>query len=224
MQCQSGGWAAFDVDNEKQILNQVPFADHGAMLDPPTADVSGRVLWLLGQIGFKKDHSRVEKVIGFLKDRQESDGSWWGRWGVNYIYGSWLALTGLYSIGEDMSQSYVRRAMKWYYDHQNADGGGGETCESYKNPLLTGKGDSTASQTAWSVMAMIAGGEADKIAVKRGVEFLLNRQQDFGSWCEDEFTGTGFPAHFFIKYHMYQHFFPLMALSQYRTALKHLAS
>ncbi len=110
--CQSGGWAAFDVDNEKKILNQVPFADHGAMLDPPTADVSGRVLWLLSQIGFKKDYSKVKKVISFLKKKQESDGSWWGRWGVNYIYGSWLALTGLAAIGEDMSQPYVRRAIK----------------------------------------------------------------------------------------------------------------
>ena len=220
MQCQSGGWAAFDVDNEKEILNQVPFADHGAMLDPPTADVSGRVLWLLSQIGFKKNHPKVEKVIGFLKEKQESDGSWWGRWGVNYIYGSWLALTGLASIGEDMSQPYVRRAMKWFEDHQNEDGGWGETCESYKTPSLAGNGTSTASQTSWAVMAMIAGGEEKNLIVKRGIEFLLNRQKLYGSWYEDEFTGTGFPIHFFIKYHMYQHFFPLMALGKYRSALR----
>jgi squalene-hopene/tetraprenyl-beta-curcumene cyclase len=220
MQCQSGGWAAFDVDNEKEILNQVPFADHGAMLDPPTADVSGRVLWLLGQIGFNKDYLIVEKVIGFIKDRQESDGSWWGRWGVNYIYGSWLALTGLASIGEDMRQPYVRRAIKWYEDHQNEDGGWGETCESYKIPSLAGKGNSTASQTAWALMGMIAGGEEKNLVVTRGIEFLLNRQELHGSWYEDEFTGTGFPSHFFIKYHMYQHFFPLMALGKYRSALR----
>jgi squalene-hopene/tetraprenyl-beta-curcumene cyclase len=220
MQCQSGGWAAFDVDNEKEILNQVPFADHGAMLDPPTADVSGRVLWLLSQIGFKKNHSKVKKVISFLKGKQESDGSWWGRWGVNYIYGSWLALSGLASIGEDMSQPYVRRAMKWFEDHQNEDGGWGETCESYKTPSLAGKGNSTASQTSWAVMAMIAGGEQKNLIVKRGIEFLLNRQKLHGSWYEDEFTGTGFPIHFFIKYHMYQHFFPLMALGKYRSALR----
>ena len=220
MQCQSGGWAAFDVDNEKEILNQVPFADHGAMLDPPTADVSGRVLWLLGQIGFKKDHLIVEKVIGFIKDRQESDGSWWGRWGVNYIYGSWLALTGLASIGEDMRQPYVRRAIKWYEDHQNEDGGWGETCESYKIPSLAGTGNSTVSQTAWALMGMIAGGEEENLVVTRGIEFLLNRQELHGSWYEDEFTGTGFPSHFFIKYHMYQHFFPLMALGKYRSALR----
>jgi len=221
MQCQSGGWAAFDIDNEKKILNQVPFADHGAMLDPPTADVSGRVLWLLGRVGFKKDHSKVKKVTDFIKARQEVDGSWWGRWGVNYIYGSWLALTGLASIGEDMSQSYVRRSIKWYEDHQNEDGGWGETCESYKNPSLAGTGNSTASQTAWAIMGMIAGGEEKNLVVRRGIEFLLDRQELNGSWYEDEFTGTGFPMHFFIKYHMYQHFFPLMALGKYRSAIRH---
>jgi len=221
MQCKSGGWAAFDIDNEKKILNQVPFADHGAMLDPPTADVSGRVLWLLGKVGFKKDHPKVKKVTDFIKARQEVDGSWWGRWGVNYIYGSWLALTGLASIGEDMSQSYVRRSMKWYEDHQNEDGGWGETCESYKNPSLAGTGNSTASQTAWAIMGMIAGGEEKNLIVRRGIEFLLDRQEPNGSWFEDEFTGTGFPIHFFIKYHMYQHFFPLMALGKYRSAIRH---
>ena len=220
MQCQSGGWAAFDIDNEQEILNQVPFADHGAMLDPPSADVSGRVLWLLGQLDFKKNHPKVKRVINFLKGKQESNGSWWGRWGVNYIYGSWLALTGLASIGEDMSQPYVCRSMKWFEDHQNEDGGWGETCESYKIPSLAGKGNSTASQTAWAVMGMIAGGEEESLAVKRGIEFLLNRQEPHGSWYEDEFTGTGFPIHFFIKYHMYQHFFPLMALGRYRSVLK----
>ena len=220
MQCKVGGWAAFDMDNEQGLFNLVPFADHGAMLDPATADVSGRVLWLFGRIGFKKDHPQVQRVVDFIKEEQESDGSWWGRWGVNYIYGTWLALTGLCAIGEDMGQAYVRRAMKWYNDHQNEDGGWGETCESYKNPSLAGTGKSSVSQTAWAVMGMIAGGEADHSAVKRGVEFLLNRQEDNGSWYEDEFTGTGFPSHFFIKYHMYQHFFPLMALSHYRFALR----
>lgn len=220
MQCQSGGWAAFDIDNEQEILNQVPFADHGAMLDPPSADVSGRVLWLLGQLEFKKNHPKVKRVINFLKRKQESNGSWWGRWGVNYIYGSWLALTGLASIGEDMSQPYVCRSIKWFEDHQNKDGGWGETCESYKIPSLAGKGNSTASQTAWAVMGLIAAGNEESLIVKRGIEFLLNRQEPHGSWYEDEFTGTGFPIHFFIKYHMYQHFFPLMALGRYRSVLK----
>ena len=219
MQCKTGGWAAFDIDNDKNILNQVPFADHGAMLDPPTADVSGRVLWLLGRVGFKKNHPQVTRLIRFVKEKQESDGSWWGRWGVNYIYGSWLALAGLASIGEDMTQPYIRRTIKWYEDHQNEDGGWGETCESYKNISLAGQGNSTASQTAWAVMGMIAGGEQENLVVKRGVDFLLNRQEKYGSWHENEFTGTGFPMHFFIKYHMYQHLFPLMALGRYRSAL-----
>jgi squalene-hopene/tetraprenyl-beta-curcumene cyclase len=220
MQCKTGGWAAFDIDNDKNILNQVPFADHGAMLDSPTADVSGRVLWLLGRVGFKKNHPQVRRLIRFMKEKQESDGSWWGRWGVNYIYGSWLALTGLASIGEDMTQPYIRRSIKWYEDHQNKDGGWGETCESYKNPSLAGQGNSTASQTAWAVMGMIAGGEQENLVVKRGVDFLLNRQETYGSWHENEFTGTGFPIHFFIKYHMYQNLFPLMALGRYRSALR----
>ena len=144
-----------------------------------------------------------------------------GSLGSNYIYGSWLALTGLASIGEDMSQSYVRRSIKWYEDHQNEDGGWGETCESYKNPSLAGTGNSTASQTAWAIMGMIAGGEEKNLVVRRGIEFLLDRQELNGSWYEDEFTGTGFPIHFFIKYHMYQHFFPLMALGKYRSAIRH---
>jgi len=220
MQCGNGGWAAFDIDNDQELLNRVPFADHGAMLDPPTADVSGRVLWMLGWVGFKKDYPQVRRLVDFIKNEQESDGSWWGRWGVNYIYGSWLALTGLKSIGEDMSQPFVRRAMKWYEDHQNEDGGWGETCTSYKDPSLRGTGESTASQTAWAMMGMLAGGEAENPALKRGVEYLLKQQKDYGSWYEDEFTGTGFPIHFFIKYHMYQHFFPLMALSRYRTSAK----
>ena len=218
MQCKKGGWAAFDIDNEQDLFNLIPFADHGAMLDQPSADVSGRVLWLLGQNGFKKDHPKVQRLIDFIKVKQESNGSWWGRWGVNYIYGTWLALMGLHSIGEDFNQPYVRRAVKWYIDHQNEDGGWGETCESYKNPLLAGKGNSTASQTAWAVMGLIAGGETENLVVKRGVKFLINRQEAFGSWHENEFTGTGFPVHFFIKYHMYQHFFPLMALSRYRSS------
>lgn len=218
MQCKRGGWAAFDIDNEQDLFNLIPFADHGAMLDQPTADVSGRVLWLLGRTGFKKDYPQVQRLINFIKKEQESNGSWWGRWGVNYIYGTWLALTGLRSIGEDLNQPYLRRAIKWYTDHQNEDGGWGETCESYKNPSLAGQGNSTVSQTAWAIMGMIAGGEVENLAVKRGVEFLLNRQEDFGSWYENEFTGTGFPIHFFIKYHMYQHLFPLMALSHYRSS------
>jgi len=220
MQSKAGGWGAFDIDNDQDLLNQVPFADHGAMLDPPTADVSGRVLWMLGRLGFNRDHKQVRQVIDFIKSKQEVNGSWWGRWGVNYIYGTWLALFGLRSIGEDMSQPFVHRAVSWYEEKQNEDGGWGETCESYTDPLRAGKGKSTVSQTAWAVMGILAAGKVENPAVKRGIEFLLNRQEISGSWYEDEFTGAGFPGHFYIKYHMYQHFFPLMAISRYRTLLK----
>jgi squalene-hopene/tetraprenyl-beta-curcumene cyclase len=190
------------------------------MLDPPTADVSGRVLWMLGRLGFNRDHKQVRQVIDFIKSKQEVNGSWWGRWGVNYIYGTWLALFGLRSIGEDMSQPFIHRAVSWYEEKQNEDGGWGETCGSYTDPLQAGKGKSTVSQTAWAVMGMLAAGEVENPAVKRGIEFLLNRQENSGSWHEDEFTGAGFPGHFYIKYHMYQHFFPLMAISRYRALLK----
>jgi squalene-hopene/tetraprenyl-beta-curcumene cyclase len=220
MQSKTGGWGAFDIDNDQDLLNQVPFADHGAMLDPPTADVSGRVLWMLGRFGFNRDHRQVRQVVDFIKSKQEVNGSWWGRWGVNYIYGTWLALFGLRSIGEDMNQPFIHRAVSWYEEKQNEDGGWGETCGSYTDPLQAGKGKSTVSQTAWAVMGMLAAGEVKNSAVKRGVEFLLNRQETSGSWYEDEFTGAGFPGHFYIKYHMYQHFFPLMAISRYRTLLK----
>jgi len=219
MQCKNGGWAAFDMDNDKEILNEVPFADHKALLDPPTADVTSRVLWLLGKLGFKREHPRVAHALEFVKSRQEADGCWWGRWGVNYIYGTFLVLNGLRSIGEDMNQPMVRKAVRWLIDHQNEDGGWGETCQTYADPSLRGRGTSTASQTAWALLGLLAAGEVENEAVAKGVQHLLGRQNDAGTWYEDEFTGTGFPIHFFIKYHMYQHFFPLMALSRYRNDL-----
>jgi squalene-hopene/tetraprenyl-beta-curcumene cyclase len=220
MQSKNGGWGAFDQDNDKEILNEVPFADHKALLDPPTVDVSSRILWCLGKYGFKRNHPSVQKALAFVKSNQEPDGCWWGRWGVNYIYGTFLALNGLLSMGEDMSRPFVLKAVSWLKDCQNEDGGWGETCESYQKPQLRGQGVSTASQTAWAILGLVAGGESDDPATKKGVEFLLKRQNEEGTWFEEEFTGTGFPEHFFIKYHMYQHFFPLMALSRYRAALK----
>jgi squalene-hopene/tetraprenyl-beta-curcumene cyclase len=224
MQSKSGGWGAFDVDNDKEVLNEIPFADHKALLDPPTADVTGRILWMLSKWGFKKQHPQVQRAIEFIKERQEVDGCWFGRWGVNYIYGSFLALNGLSAIGEDMKAPFSRKAVTWLEDHQNEDGGWGETCQSYEEPSLRGRGKSTASQTAWALLGLIAAGEAESSAVERGVHYLIETQNDSGdfsgSWWEDEFTGTGFPVHFFIKYHMYQHFFPLMALSRYRQAIR----
>ena len=222
MQSKKGGWGAFDVNNDKEVLNEIPFADHKALLDPPTADVTGRILWMLAKWGFKKQHPQVQRAIQFIKEKQEIDGCWFGRWGVNYIYGTFLALNGLSAIGEDMQAPFSRKAVNWLVDHQNEDGGWGETCQSYAEPSLRGRGKSTASQSAWALLGLIAAGEAENPAVERGVRYLIETQNesgDFsGSWWEDEFTGTGFPVHFFLKYHMYQHFFPLMALSRYRLA------
>ena len=223
MQSNSGGWGAFDVDNDKEVLNEVPFADHKALLDPATVDVTSRILWMLAKWGFNKQHPQVKRAIDFVKERQEIDGCWFGRWGVNYIYGTFLALNGLRAIGEDMKDRFSRKAVRWLESHQNEDGGWGETCQSYTEPSLRGRFKSTASQTAWALLGLIAADEAQSSVVERGVAYLINTQKKLGefsgSWWEDEFTGTGFPIHFFIKYHMYQHFFPLMALSRYRRAL-----
>ena len=219
MQSKNGGWGAFDTDNDKEVLNEVPFADHKALLDPPTIDVSSRILWMLSQWGFKREHPQVARALKFVKDNQELDGCWFGRWGVNYIYGTFLAMNGLAAMREDMNQEFILKAIKWLETHQNEDGGWGETCQSYEEPSLRGRGNSTASQTAWALLGLIAGGEAKGNSVKRGVEFLLRTQNELGTWFEEEFTGTGFPVHFFIKYHMYQHFFPLMALGRYQQAI-----
>ena len=223
MQSKSGGWGAFDVDNDKEVLNEVPFADHKALLDPATVDVTSRILWMLAKWGFNKQHPQVKMAIEFVKERQEIDGCWFGRWGVNYIYGTFLALNGLRAIGEDMKDRFSRKAVRWLESHQNEDGGWGETCQSYTEPSLRGRCKSTASQTAWALLGLIAANEAQSSVVERGVAYLIDTQKKSGefsgSWWEDEFTGTGFPIHFFIKYHMYQHFFPLMALSRYRRAL-----
>ena len=223
MQSKSGGWGAFDVDNDKEVLNEVPFADHKALLDPATVDVTSRILWMLAKWGFNKQHPQVKRAIEFIKERQEIDGCWFGRWGVNYIYGTFLALNGLRAIGEDMKDRFSRKAVRWLESHQNEDGGWGETCQSYTEPSLRGRCKSTASQTAWALLGLIAADEAQSSVVERGVAYLIDTQKKSGefsgSWWEDEFTGTGFPIHFFIKYHMYQHFFPLMALSRYRRAL-----
>ena len=219
MQCDDGGWGAFDVNNNKVILNKIPFADHESMLDPSTCDVTGRALELLGLIGFPRTHHIVRRALRFVQNNQEPDGAWYGRWGVNYIYGACHVLCGLRSVNEPMHQPYIRRAVRWLVSHQNPDGGWGETCQSYADPSLRGLGVSTASQTAWALMGLLAAGEARTKAVQRGIDYLLRTQTAEGSWSEPEFTGTGFPKYFFIKYHMYQHYFPLMALARYRQSL-----
>ena len=215
MQCRDGGWGAFERDNNKFILNNIPYADHGAVLDPSTPDLTGRVLELLGRFGHRKNSPAVRRGIRFLKKHQESDGCWYGRWGVNYVYGTHLVLQGLASVREDMSAPYVRSAVQWLIDHQNEDGGWGETCASYDDPSLRGQGASTPSQTAWAVLGLLAAGERDHSAVHGGIDFLLNRQTPEGTWEEEEWTGTGFPRVFYLRYHFYRHYFPLAALGRF---------
>ncbi|MBX7223818.1 MAG: squalene--hopene cyclase [Blastocatellia bacterium] len=215
MQCKKGGWAAFDVDNDLDLLNQIPYGDLKAMIDPCTADLTGRVLEMLGRTGYKADKAVIDRAIAFLHKEIEPEGCWFGRWGVNYIYGTSGVINGLVHIGVDPREAYVMSAIQWLYAHQNEDGGWGETCDSYKDRTLMGEGVSTASQTAWALLGLIAGGEGHSDAVRRGVEYLVKTQQSEGNWNEAEFTGTGFPCHFYINYHYYRYYFPLMALGRY---------
>ncbi len=214
-----GGWGSFDADNNRLILNNIPFADHGALLDPSTEDLTGRGLELLGTLGFGLDHQAVRPAIEFLKRTQHDDGPWYGRWGVNYVYGTWSVLRGLRAIGEDMNAHYVQRAVRWVVSHQNGDGGWGETCESYTDPSLAGCGASIPSQTAWALLALFAAGQTTGPAVERGVDYLLRTQRPDGSWTDPLWNGTGFPRVFFLKYHLYAAYFPLWALGVYRSAI-----
>jgi len=215
MQNSDGGWAAFDRNINKQILERVPFADHNAMLDPSCPDITARVLESLSHYGYRVGQKSVDRAIAFILAHQEENGSWFGRWGVNYIYGTWQVLVGLASVGFDMSVPAMRRSVRWLKDVQNADGGWGESCLSYDDPSTAGQGDSTASQTAWALLGLVAAGEAESEEVRAGVEFLVGTQNADGGWTEEPFTGTGFPRVFYLKYHMYPIYFPLMALGRY---------
>ncbi|MGH7896120.1 MAG: squalene--hopene cyclase, partial [Candidatus Binatia bacterium] len=219
MQSRSGGYAAFDVDNTRAFWNEIPFADMKAMIDPPTEDVTGRMLELMGRVGYDAAFGRARRALDFVRRTQRADGSWWGRWGVNFIYGTWSVLAGLESIGEDMTAPYVRKAADWLRSHQNADGGWGETVASYDDESLAGRGESTPSQTAWAVMGLLAA-EGTSAAARHGVDWLLRMQGEDGTWEEKPWTGTGFPRHFYLRYHLYRHYFPLMALGQYRAELE----
>ncbi len=220
LQSKNGGWGAFDADNVKNWVTRIPFSDFGWVNDPPTEDVTGHVLEALGQFGYDDAWQVIERGIRFLRKKQELDGSFFGRWGVNYIYGIGAVIPGLEAIHYDMSKPWVQRALDWLVKHQNSDGGWGERCESYREPRLRGVGDSTASQTAWAVMALVAGGRTDSEAAKRGINYLISNQNSEGGWDEPEYTGTGFPGDFYINYTLYRDVFPLLALARYQKASK----
>jgi squalene-hopene/tetraprenyl-beta-curcumene cyclase len=241
MQSRNGGWAAFDKDNDKEIICKIPFCNFGEALDPPSVDVTGHMLEALGALGFDAKHPAVARALAFMRAEQEKDGSWFGRWGVNHIYGTGAVLPALRAIGEDMGQAYVTQAADWILAKQNDDGGWGETCASYMDPNLRGTGPSTPSQTAWALMALIAvEQQAYAAAVRKGVDYLIKTQDDQGTWDEEFYTGTGFPGYgiggranldaaglheklgqgtelsrgFMLGYNMYRHYFPVMALGR----------
>jgi squalene-hopene/tetraprenyl-beta-curcumene cyclase len=219
MQNEDGGWAAFDRTKDRPILEQIPFADHNAMQDPSCPDITGRVLEGLGHNGISLNHPAVRPAIEFIKKHQDPCGGWWGRWGVNYVYGTWQVLAGLKAVGEDMTLPYIQRAQQWLRSVQKADGSFGETCQSYEDPSLKGKGESTASQTAWGAMGLLATAGPNDPAVKKALRWLASHQREDGNWDEKFFTGTGFPKVFYLKYHLYRLYFPLTALARYRRML-----
>ncbi len=217
LQSKNGGWGAFDADNSYDYLNNLPFADHGALLDPPTADVSARCVSMLAQLGEPRDSTRIAAAIDYLRREQEADGSWFGRWGVNYIYGTWSVLCALNAAGLDRSDPMVSRAAEWLVAIQNQDGGWGEDCDSYD---LDRKGHvaapSTASQTAWALLGLMAAGDVDSPAVARGIDWLAANQAPDGLWGQEHYSGGGFPRVFYLRYHGYPKYFPLWALARYR--------
>ena len=244
MQCSNGGWAAFDWNNDSNELAKIPFADFGELLDPPSVDVTAHVLEMYAKLGYSTEHPAVRRGLEYIWEQQEHDGPWFGRWGVNYIYGTGAVLPALEALGADMAHPRVRRAVEWLLAHQNTDGGWGETCVSYVDPSLRGQGESTPSQTSWALIALMAAGETRHEPVTRGVEFLLGRQRADGTWDEPQFTGCGFPGYgpgerpdkfepldgdnsqgpelsaaFMIKYHLYSNYFPLWALGRYERLL-----
>ena len=216
MQSRNGGWGAFDRDNTAAFLREIPFADFGEMIDPPSVDVTAHVVEFLGKMGYRPGFKPLDRALSYIFREQEPDGPWYGRWGVNYIYGTGYVLPALEAVGFPMDDPRVRKAVDWLLSRQNEDGGWGEDVMSYHRRELRGRGPSTASQTAWALLALIAAGGARSEAVKRGIEYLIRTQNDEGTWNEPYFTGTGFPTDFMIRYHLYRHHFPLMALGRYR--------
>lgn len=225
MQNDDGGWAAFDRTRNRPVLEHVPFADHNAIQDPSCPDITGRVLECLGHCGLTTEHPAVRKAVDFIKETQDQDGCWFGRWGVNYIYGTWQTLTGLRAVGERMDHSWIRKSVEWLKSVQKADGSFGESCDTYENPALKGRGGSTPSQTAWGAMALMAAyGPGPACAadphIGKAIQWLIENQGADGNWEELWYTGTGFPRVFYLKYHYYRLYFPLMALARYRRLAK----
>ncbi|MDR3416748.1 MAG: squalene--hopene cyclase [Nevskia sp.] len=218
MQSDNGGFAAFDRNNTCYYINHIPFADHGAMLDPPTEDVSGRVLACLGVLKRDKDREAIRRCVDYLKQAQLPDGSFWGRWGTNYVYGTWSVLAGLALVGEDLKQPWIRKSIDWLKSKQHADGGWGETNDSYEYPQLRGSngGVSTSHSTAWALLGLLAAGEHRSDTVRRGIDWLVANQGDNGLWQNPSYNAPGFPRVFYLKYHGYDAYFPLWALTRYR--------
>jgi squalene-hopene/tetraprenyl-beta-curcumene cyclase len=219
MQSRNGGWGSFDADNTYDYLNNIPFADHGALLDPPTADLTARCISALAQTGHSREHPAVARALAYLKREQEADGSWFGRWGTNYVYGTWSALSALNAVGEDMAQPYVRRAVDWLKSRQQTDGGWGESCGSYwaerKHEVVV----STPSQTAWALLGLMAAGEIESKAVARGVEYLRRAPRQGARWDEKLYNAVGFPRVLYLRYHGYAAYFPLWALARYQALM-----
>ncbi len=221
MQNRDGGWGAFDRDNDRRFLCNIPFADHNAMIDPSTADVTARVVECLGRYGWPADHPVIRRAVTFLVKDQAADGSWFGRWGANYIYGTGGVLRALETVSLT-AHEYCQRAVTWLRAVQRSDGSFGELLASYDDPKLKAQGNGTPSQTAWALIGLLAAVDASDPAISRSVSFLVERQNSDGSWSETEFTGTGFPCVFYLKYHLYRNYFPLYALARYRNLVENV--
>lgn len=222
MQNDDGGWGAFDRNNDNEFLCYVPFADHNAMIDPSTPDITARVLEALGALGHRVGEPEIDRAINYLRQWQEPDGSWYGRWGINYIYGTWQVLAGLAAVGFSMDDPMARAGANWLIVHQQPCGGWGESADSYADPTLRGQGPVTASQTAWALLGLLAAGCEAHPAVARGIRRLVEAQRPDGTWDEPEFTGTGFPRVFYLRYHYYRIYFPLMALARWAALPEHM--
>ncbi len=216
MQSRDGGWGAFDADNTRALARKLPFCDFGEVIDPPSADVTAHVVEALAALGH--DDRVVRRGVKWLLDNQEKDGSWFGRWGANHVYGTGAVVPALVRAGLEPDHRALRRAVRWLERHQNADGGWGEDLRSYRDPKWIGRGDSTASQTGWALLALLAVGRHGTDAVQRGTQYLARTQRVDGGWDEPQFTGTGFPGDFYINYHLYRVIFPLTALGRYQRA------